>query len=92
MNGGKNMRHYDCKNYINLDCEKGICGLCKSIVPIDGENSEACPKFKLADKCGNCKNFSNPDKYGVGTCTGLEKENWAYSTMNACTCSGYKAR
>jgi len=92
MNGGKCMRHYDCKNYINLDCEKGICALCKAIVPIDGEGSEACPNFKPADKCGNCINFSNKDKYGVGTCKGLEKENWAYSTMNACTCSGYKAR
>ena len=51
------MRHYDCKNYINLDCEKGLCALCKAVVPIDGEKSEACPKFKPAEKCGNCKNF-----------------------------------
>lgn len=86
------MRHYDCKNYINLDCEKGICALCKAIVNIDGEGSEACSNFKPADKCGNCNNFINPDKYGIGTCTGLEKENWAYSTMNAITCSGYKER
>ncbi|GEA33677.1 MULTISPECIES: 4-hydroxyphenylacetate decarboxylase small subunit [Clostridium] len=86
------MRHYDCKNYINLDCEKGMCALCKAIVPIDGENSNACPKFKPADKCSNCKNFSKPDKYGIGICTGLEKENWTYSSMNACTCSGYEAR
>ena len=92
MNGGKSMRHYDCKNYINLDCEEGICALCKAIVPIDGKGSEACSNFKAADKCGNCKNFSNPDKYGIGTCTGLDKENWSYATMNACTCSGYQAR
>jgi 4-hydroxyphenylacetate decarboxylase small subunit len=92
MNGDKCMRHYDCKNYINLDCEKGMCALSKAVVPIDGEGSEVCPNFKSADKCANCNNFSNPNKYGIGTCAGLEKENWAYSTMNACTCSGYKAR
>ena len=34
------MRHYDCKNYINLDCEKGLCALTKGMVPIDGEGSE----------------------------------------------------
>jgi hypothetical protein len=27
------MRHYDCKNYINLDCEKGMCALSKGLVP-----------------------------------------------------------
>ena len=37
------MRHYDCINYINLDCEKGMCALDKVIVPIDGEGSEGCP-------------------------------------------------
>ena len=86
------MRHINCKNYINLDCEKGMCARCKSIVPIDGEGSEGCSEFRAADKCGSCKNFSNPDKYGIGTCTGLEKENWSYATMGAFTCSGYKSR
>ncbi|MCY1712971.1 4-hydroxyphenylacetate decarboxylase small subunit [Caproiciproducens galactitolivorans] len=86
------MRHYDCKNYINLDCEKGMCARCKAVVPIDGKGSEACPAFKPVERCENCKNFSEPDKYGIGKCTGLEKENWAYSTMCACTCTGYKAR
>jgi 4-hydroxyphenylacetate decarboxylase small subunit len=86
------MRHYDCKNYINLDCEKGMCAKCKAIVPIDGKGSEACPAFTPVERCENCKNFSDPDKYGIGKCTGLEKENWAYSTMCACTCTGYKAR
>lgn len=86
------MRHVECKNYINLDCEKGMCALCKAVVPIDGEGSQACPNFKLAEKCGNCQNFFNPDKYGVGICKGLEKEFWAYSTCGACACSGYKAK
>ena len=75
------MRHYDCKNYINLDCEKGLCALIRLMIHIDGEGSRACSNFKPADKCGKCRNFINPDKYGLGTCTGLEKENWAYSTM-----------
>lgn len=86
------MKHYDCKNYINLDCEKGICALGKNIVPIDGENSNACPRFKPADKCNNCKNFSTLNKHGIGTCTGLEKESWSYASMNACTCLGYEPR
>jgi 4-hydroxyphenylacetate decarboxylase small subunit len=85
------MCHYDCKNYINLDCEKGLCALTKLMVPIDGEGSEACASLKLAEKCGNCKKFLSPDKYGLGTCTGLAKENWAYSTCGASTCSGYQA-
>jgi 4-hydroxyphenylacetate decarboxylase small subunit len=86
------MRHVDCKNYINLDCEKGMCAKYKAIVLIDGKGSEACPCFIPAEKCGICQNFIEPDKYGVGTCKGLKKENWAYSNMNACTCSGYQAR
>ncbi|WP_396147485.1 4-hydroxyphenylacetate decarboxylase small subunit, partial [Anaerospora sp.] len=47
--------------------------------------------FRQAEKCGNCKNFLNPDKYGIGTCTGLEKENWAYATCGAFACRGYQA-
>ena len=86
------MRHNDCKNYMNLDCEKGMCARSKQVVPIDGEGSEACSEFKAADKCSNCNNFLSPDKYGIGTCTGLEKENWSYSTMGASTCTGYKSK
>jgi len=85
------MRHYDCKNYINLDCEKGMCALNKQVVPIDGEGSAACPAFRQAEKCGNCKHFLKPDKYGIGTCTGLEKEHWAYATCGAFACPGYQA-
>jgi len=84
------VRHYDCKNYMNLDCEKGMCALSKGLVPIDGEGSQACPNFKQAEKCGTCKNFISPDKYGIGTCTGLEKESWAYAACGAFSCSGYK--
>ena len=86
------MKHVDCKYYIHLDVEKGMCGLTKLIVPIDGVGSEACTKFVEAEKCGNCKNFTQSDKYGIGLCTGLEKENWAYSSCGACGCSGYQAK
>lgn len=85
------MKHFDCKNYINLDCEKGICALCKAVVQIDGEGSEACKGFTPAEKCGICVHFVEPDKYGIGTCRGLGKADWAYASMNACTCSGYRA-
>jgi 4-hydroxyphenylacetate decarboxylase small subunit len=89
IDGGMIMKHYDCKNYINLDCEKGQCALTKSIVPIDGEGSDACPKFSQAEKCGVCKNFADPDKYGVGTCKGFVKENWAYATCGAFACEKF---
>ena len=83
------MKHCQCVNYINLDCEKGMCALDKVIVPIDGEGSEACPRFEEARFCGNCCHFSNPDKYGVGTCSGMEKENWTYATNGAFSCKQY---
>lgn len=84
------MKHVDCVNYIHLDCEKGMCAFTKGIVPIDGEGSEACEKYEEAKKCGNCKCFQNPDKYGIGTCTGFEKENWAYASCGAFCCEQYK--
>ena len=84
------MKHVDCKNYINLDCEKGMCALSKMVIPIDGEGSECCSAFVPAPKCGNCANFCEPDSYGIGTCKGLEKENWAYATCGAFGCDGYK--
>jgi 4-hydroxyphenylacetate decarboxylase small subunit len=84
------MTHFDCKNYIHLDCEKGMCTLTKAYVPVDGEGSQACPKFVQAQKCGNCANFADPDKYGIGTCKGMAKENWAYATCGAFACEGYQ--
>ena len=77
---------------MNIDCEKGMCAIFKAVVPIDGKGSEACPNFKPAEKCGNCKFFCDPDKYGMGTCKGMKKEFWAYATCGASTCSGYHAK
>lgn len=85
------MKHVDCVNYINLDCEKGMCALSKQIVPIDGEGSEGCPMFKAAPKCGNCACFQGADDHGIGTCTGFEKENWSYANCGAFCCEHYKA-
>lgn len=85
------MKHRECVNYINLDCEKGMCAILKNQVPIDGEGSEACEAFQAAPSCGNCRNFSEADKYGMGTCKGFEKENWAYETCGAFTCEKYLA-
>ena len=86
------MKHIDCKNYINLDCEKGICALDKAMVPIDGEGSQACPRFAAAEKCGLCTHFSEPDRHGIGTCRGYAKSNWAYASMNSVTCTAFQAR
>jgi 4-hydroxyphenylacetate decarboxylase small subunit len=87
--GSDKMRHYDCKNYINLDCEKGMCALSKAMVFIDEEQQAACPKFVVAEKCGVCKNFQSMDTQGIGICIGFEKENWTYSSCGASTCKGY---
>lgn len=81
--------HVECKNYIHIDVDKGMCALTKKYVLMDGNDSFACSKFVLMPACGNCDHFVNPDKYGIGTCKGLEKENWAYSTCGAQGCKGY---
>ncbi|MDY6029141.1 MAG: 4-hydroxyphenylacetate decarboxylase small subunit [Acidaminococcaceae bacterium] len=83
------MKHIDCKNYIHLDCEKGMCALSKNIVYIDGEGSDACPMFVQAEKCSCCSFFKDADKYGIGTCTGFDKENWAYGTCGASSCERF---
>lgn len=83
-------KHVECKNYIHIDVDKGMCALTKEYVPMDGEGSFACPKFVSMPVCGNCKNFKKPDNYGVGTCQGLAKEDWAYSTCGAQGCEGYE--
>ena len=71
------MKHVECINYINLDCEKGMCALSKQIVPIDGS--------------GNCACFADADKHGIGTCKGFEKENWTYAKCGAFCYEHYKA-
>lgn len=84
------MKHNNCVNYINLDCEKGMCALSKVIVPIDGEEAMPARSMKQLRLAGNCQNFENPDKYGIGTCKGFCKENWAYSTCGVFSCETTK--
>lgn len=86
------MKHQDCANFISLDCEKGMCALSKMIVPLDGEGSDACPNYKKGFHCGNCVCFSNPDKYGIGTCSGFEKENWTYAQNGSFCCEHFKLK
>lgn len=86
------MKHIDCKNYIFLDCEKGMCALSKMMLPIDGKGSEACQRFVMAEKCGCCANFINSDEHGLGTCTGFEKQNWAYASCGAAGCEHFKMK
>jgi len=83
------MKHSDCANFLSLDCEKGMCALSKMIVPLDGEGSDACPKFKQGFHCANCVCFKDPDKYGIGTCTGFDKENWTYAQNGSFCCERY---
>ncbi|MBQ0016931.1 MAG: 4-hydroxyphenylacetate decarboxylase small subunit [Bacteroidales bacterium] len=84
------MKHIDCQNYIYLDCEKGMCALSKTIVPIDGNGSEACSRFVRAPKCSCCVHFSNPDSHNLGTCSGFEKPDWVYGSCGAETCEHFK--
>ncbi|WP_061995241.1 4-hydroxyphenylacetate decarboxylase small subunit [Clostridium sp. ATCC 25772] len=79
--------HGECKNFCNVDASKGICRISKKFVSID---EEGCNKFELTPKCGNCINFKNEDKKGIGLCTGLEKENWSFKTLNAITCKKHE--
>lgn len=85
------MTHNDCKNFITLDCEKGMCAITKVLLPLDGEGSGICPNFVPTEKCGNCGHFCNADKYGIGTCKGFEEENWAYATCGGVSCPKYTA-
>ena len=84
------MKHYECANYLHLDCEKGMCAITKMIVPSDGEGSDACPNFKPGFMCQFCKNFSEPEKYGIGTCKGYDTENWAYGQCGAFSCEHFE--
>ena len=84
------MKHYECANYLHLDCEKGMCAITKMIVPSDGEGSDAWLNFKPGFMCQFCKNFSEPDKYGIGTCKGYDTENWAYGQCGAFSCEHFE--
>lgn len=84
------MKHKECVNYIHLDCEKGMCAISKEQVPIDGDGSEACGNYQAAPTCGNCHHFSESNKYGIGTCKGFVKEDWAYETCGAFACEQYQ--
>ncbi len=83
------MKHIDCANFLSLDCEKGMCAINKMIVPIDGEGSDACPRFKKGFHCATCANFSNPDSHGIGSCSGFEKVNWTYAQNGAFCCEHF---
>lgn len=84
------MKHNECAYFLNLDVEKGMCAISKMIVPLDGEGSDACPNFKEGFMCQFCKNFSEPDKYGIGKCSGFDKENWAYAQCGSFSCEKFE--
>ena len=83
------MKHYECRNYLSLDCEKGMCAIDKVLVPMDGEGSDACPRCTDGFLCKFCKNFANADEHGIGTCSGFEKKDWAYADCGAFTCENF---
>ena len=45
------MKHYECKHFLALDCEKGMCAVSRMIVPLDGEGSDACPNLECGKLC-----------------------------------------
>lgn len=83
------MKHSDCKNFTPFDAFKGICRKSGGFVMID---TDTCAAFCAAPKCRNCAHFCEPNEEEIGTCTGLDKEFWAYGDMSAKTCEGYQAR
>lgn len=86
------MKHYECRNYLSLDCEKGMCALDKAIVPMDGEGSDACPRFTDGFLCKFCKSFSDADAHGIGCCSGFEKPDWAYADCGSFSCEKFARR
>jgi 4-hydroxyphenylacetate decarboxylase small subunit len=80
-------KHSDCENYAPVDVVTGICHLTNEIVVVD---LQVCTKFEEVPKCRSCVFFKNPDKDGIGTCTGLNKEYWTAGNYNAGLCEGYK--
>lgn len=79
-------KHSDCENFAPVDVAKGICRLSNEKVLIE---SPVCPNFEALPKCGSCGFFKNPDKEGIGTCAGLQKEYWTAANYNAGLCEGY---
>ncbi|HWR44851.1 4-hydroxyphenylacetate decarboxylase small subunit [Sporomusa sp.] len=79
-------QHNDCDNFAAVDVTKGICRLTNELVLID---SQICVKFDAIPKCSGCSFFQHPDKEGIGTCTGLQKEYWTAANYNAALCEGY---
>ena len=84
------MKHYECKHFLALDCEKGMCAVSRMIVPLDGEGSDACPNFECGKLCKFCVKFHDADAHGIGTCSGFEKESWAYGDCGAFCCENFE--
>lgn len=81
------LKHNDCSNFSSIDVAKGICRVTGNIVEID---SKTCSSYSKLAKCKFCANFANPDKDNIGTCIGLDKDDWVYGELNARTCNAYK--
>lgn len=79
-------KHNDCENFAPVDVTKGICRLTNELVLID---SPVCVKFAAIPRCRGCSFFRHPDKEGIGTCTGLQKEYWTAANYSAALCQGY---
>ncbi len=77
------IKHYDCKYYLNIDVFKGICKRDKVSINAD---DPACESFKYAQKCKHCSNFSATAD-NLGTCMNSYE---AYPEMNAVTCDDFK--
>jgi 4-hydroxyphenylacetate decarboxylase small subunit len=81
------LNHNDCLNFCSIDAAKGICRLSKQTINID---SDICNSLVLAPKCNNCIHFDKPDDKGIGTCKGLEKEDWTFGGLCAVTCKAHE--
>jgi 4-hydroxyphenylacetate decarboxylase small subunit len=79
-------KHQDCRNYIPIDVEKGICNALQTEVPA---SMDGCPNYIMMPKCKNCGNFQSVQEDGLGECAGFNKSYWAYADLRSTQCEGY---
>jgi 4-hydroxyphenylacetate decarboxylase small subunit len=82
-------KNYESIYYLALDCEKGMDARTHEIIMYDGEELGG-DDFVPGYLCKFCKNYTNPDEYGIATCVGFEVEDWTYGDCGAAACEHFE--
>ena len=78
------MKHYECKHFLALDCEKGMCAVSRMIVPLDG-SAYADLLYRYQDKkelpehivdCGDLAAVSSAESADVADEKGLSGDTY----------------